>query len=57
MSMKNPVHPGRIVKMDCLAPLNLTVTRAAGILGGFASGAEQRHQREGGDQRRNGDPP
>jgi antitoxin HigA-1 len=34
MSMKNPVHPGRIVKMDCLAPLNLTVTRAAGILGG-----------------------
>jgi antitoxin HigA-1 len=33
MSMKNPVHPGRIVKMDCLAPLNLTVTRAAGILG------------------------
>ena len=33
MSMKNPAHPGRIVKLDCLAPLNLTVTPAAGIWG------------------------
>jgi addiction module HigA family antidote len=33
MAMKNPVHPGRIVKLDCLAPLNLTVTRVASILG------------------------
>jgi addiction module HigA family antidote len=33
MAMKNPVHPGRIVKHDCLEPLHLTVTRAASILG------------------------
>jgi len=33
MPMKNPLHPGRIVKHDCLEPLNLTVKRAAEILG------------------------
>lgn len=33
MAMKNPLHPGRIVKFDCLEPLDLTVTRAADILG------------------------
>ncbi len=33
MPMKNPVHPGRIVKHDCLEPLGLTVTAAAGVLG------------------------
>ncbi len=33
MAMKNPVHPGRIVRFDCLEPLNLTVTRTANILG------------------------
>lgn len=32
MSMKNPVHPGRIVKHDCLEPLGLTVTDAAKAL-------------------------
>ena len=26
MAMKNPVHPGRIVRHDCLEPLGLTVT-------------------------------
>ena len=31
--MKNPVHPGRIVREDCLEPLELTVTRAAKVLG------------------------
>ena len=31
--MKNPVHPGRIVKHDCLEPLGLTVTAGAKILG------------------------
>ena len=33
MPKKNPVHPGRIVKQDCLEPLGLTVTRAAEVLG------------------------
>jgi addiction module HigA family antidote len=33
MPMKNPIHPGRIVRQDCLAPLGLTVTSAAKVLG------------------------
>ena len=32
MPMKEPVHPGRIVKHDCLEPLGLTVTDAAKAL-------------------------
>ena len=31
--MKNPVHPGRIVRQDCLEPLGLSVTEAAKALG------------------------
>lgn len=33
MPMKNPVHPGRIVRHDCIEPLGLTVTKAAKVLG------------------------
>lgn len=33
MPMKRPVHPGSIVLHDCIKPLNLSVTRAAQILG------------------------
>ncbi len=33
MPMKNPPHPGRALKYDCLEPLGLTVTEAARILG------------------------
>jgi addiction module HigA family antidote len=33
MAMKNPVHPGRIVREDCLEPLGLSVTKAAKVLG------------------------
>ena len=33
MPMKNPVHPGRIVRHDCLEPLELSVTEGAKILG------------------------
>lgn len=33
MPMKNPVHPGRIIRHDCLEPLALTVTQGARILG------------------------
>jgi addiction module HigA family antidote len=31
--MKNPVHPGRIVRHDCLEPLGLSVTAGAKVLG------------------------
>jgi|SRR5271165_6025000 len=31
--MKNPAHPGRIVKSACLEPLGLSITDAAGVLG------------------------
>jgi addiction module HigA family antidote len=31
--MKNPPHPGRLVRDLCLVPLGLTVTEAARILG------------------------
>jgi addiction module HigA family antidote len=31
--MKNPVHPGRIVRRNCLEPLGLSVTAGARILG------------------------
>jgi addiction module HigA family antidote len=33
MAMYDPPHPGEHVRCDCLEPLGLTVTRAAGILG------------------------
>lgn len=31
--MKQPVHPGTIVKHDCIEALGLNVTRAAKVLG------------------------
>src|SRR6266705_1781876 len=33
MHMKNPPHPGRIVRDECLEALGLTVTEGARILG------------------------
>ena len=33
MRMKNPPHPGRIVRQECIEPLGLTVTQAARSLG------------------------
>jgi addiction module HigA family antidote len=33
MPMKKPVHPGRIVRQDCLDPLGLSVTAGATVLG------------------------
>ena len=33
MPMKNPPHPGRIVRQDCLEPLRLSVTEGAKVLG------------------------
>jgi antitoxin HigA-1 len=31
--MKNPVHPGRVVRLDCLERLGLSVTAGAKALG------------------------
>ncbi|MBL0173280.1 MAG: HigA family addiction module antidote protein [Gemmatimonadaceae bacterium] len=31
--MKNPAHPGRLVRHDCLDPLELTITAGAKVLG------------------------
>jgi len=33
MPMKNPAHPGRVVRNACLEPLGLSVTEARNILG------------------------
>ena len=33
MPMKNPPHPGRSVRHDCLEPLGLTITDGAKVLG------------------------
>ena len=33
MKMKNPPHPGQIVKHDCFEPLALSITKGADILG------------------------
>ena len=33
MKIKNPPHPGIIIKQECLEPLELSITRAADILG------------------------
>jgi addiction module HigA family antidote len=33
MAMKNPVHPGAIVREECLSPLRLSVTEGAKRLG------------------------
>ena len=33
MAMKNPPHPGRSIKENCLEPFGLSVTEAADVLG------------------------
>ncbi len=33
MTMKNPCHPGEIIREDVLAPLGLNITQAAKVLG------------------------
>ena len=33
MSLKNPTHPGTIIKHDCLDELELSITDAAKVLG------------------------
>ncbi len=34
MAMKNPPHVGRVVWNGILEPLGLSITKAAGVLGG-----------------------
>ena len=43
--MKNPPHPGRIIRQECLTPLGLSVTAAARAWRGAAD-TEQSGQRE-----------
>jgi addiction module HigA family antidote len=33
MPMKNPAHPGRVIRNACLEPLGLSVTQGAKVLG------------------------
>ena len=33
MAMRNPPHPGRSIRSDCLEPLGLSVTAGATVLG------------------------
>lgn len=33
MKMKDPPHPGSLVKQECLGPLSLSITKGAEILG------------------------
>ncbi len=33
MAMKDPPHPGRSIRENCLEPLGLSITEAAGVLG------------------------
>ena len=33
LKMKNPAHPGLLVRVDCLEPYGLTVTEGAKVLG------------------------
>jgi addiction module HigA family antidote len=33
MTMKEPAHPGEVIRELCLEPLGLTVTKAAEVLG------------------------
>ena len=33
MPMKNPPHPGKVVRVSCLKPLGLNITEGAKVLG------------------------
>ena len=37
MAMKNPPHPGRSIRDNCLTPLGLNVTEAAKVLGSLVT--------------------
>ena len=46
MTLKNPSHPGEIIREEVLAPLGLTVTEAAKVLGGSSANPLQPAERE-----------
>jgi plasmid maintenance system antidote protein VapI len=49
MTMKNPPHPGRIVRQECIEPLGITVKEAAERLGIQRQTPQQPCEREGRD--------
>ena len=46
MGLRNPPHPGRSIRRDCLEALGLTVTDGAKILG-ITEGALRYHIKKG----------
>jgi hypothetical protein len=56
MPMKNPAHPGRIVKSACLEPLGLSVTGGAKVLDVTRQTPYKTRQRQVRHQPRNGNP-
>ena len=49
MPMKNPPHPGRIVRQECIEPLGLSITEAAERLGVKRQTLNNLVQRQGRD--------
>jgi hypothetical protein len=47
MRMKKPLHPGRVVRQECIEPLGLTVTEAAKASRSDAASLEQSGKRQG----------
>ena len=57
MAMKNPPHPGRSIRENCLDPLGLSVTEAAKVLGVARHTLSRVLERTCGRFARDGDPP
>ena len=57
MPMKNPPHPGRIVRQDCIDALELTVTRTAELLRVTRQALSNVVNEKAGISARNGHPP
>ena len=56
MPIKNPAHPGRVVRTECLEPLGLSATAGAKDARNYPAGTEQYCEWQVGNQSRNGDP-
>ena len=57
MPMKNPPHPGKVVRVSCLEPLGLSVTDVRQGAGREPPGAIEPGEREGAGVERDGDTP
>jgi hypothetical protein len=55
MPMKNPPHPGRSIRTECLEALGLSVTEGAEVFGSHPANPQQRHPWQVGDQPPDGD--